>query len=301
MSMDRFHAIQVFVKVAETGGFAAAARGLVMSPPAVTRAIAMLEDRLGTRLFVRTTRSVRLTESGERFLHDSRRILMELEEAEDAAVGSHAAPRGELHITAPVMFGRLFVTPILGDFLDTCPEVTARTLFVDRVVNLMDEGMDIAIRIGNLPDSSLIAVRAGTVRQVMFASTGYLEKHGRPERPEDISRHRLAQSIAVSASTDWPFMDNGKPLTVRAEPRLRMNTNDAVKELVRRGWGLSRLLSYQIAPELAAGQLQTVLGEYELPPLPIHVVHQEGRLVSAKVRAFVDYMVERLRADPALN
>ncbi len=147
--MDKFQAIQVFVKVAECAGFAAAARDLAMSPPAVTRAVAMLEDRLGTRLFVRTTRSVRLTESGERFLADSKRILLDLDEAEEAAVGSHAAPRGELRVTAPVLFGRIFVTPILGDFLDQYRMVNAQTLFVDRVVNLMDEGLDVAIRIGH--------------------------------------------------------------------------------------------------------------------------------------------------------
>jgi DNA-binding transcriptional LysR family regulator len=299
--MDRFHSIQVFVKVADCEGFAAAARDLTMSPPAVTRAIAMLEDRLGTRLFVRTTRSVRLTESGERFLQDARRILLELEEAEEAAVGSHAAPRGGLRITAPVLFGRMFVTPILGDFLDLYPLVNARTLFVDRVVNLMDEGLDVAIRIGDLPDSSLIAVRAGTVRRVMFASPEYVKEHGMPQRPEDLSKHRLIQSLAMGASSEWPFQENGKPFSIRAEPRLRMNTNDAVIELAVRGWGLSRLLSYQIAPDLAEGRLQTVLDEFELPPLPIHVVHQEGRMVSAKVRAFVDYMAERLRADPAFN
>ena len=299
--MDRFHSIQVFVKVADCGGFAAAARDLAISPPAVTRAVAMLEDRLGTRLFVRTTRSVRLTESGERFLQDGRRILLELEEAEEAAVGSHAAPRGELRITAPVLFGRMFVTPILGDFLDRYPMVRAQTLFVDRIVNMMDEGLDVAIRIGNLPDSSLIAVRAGMVRRVLFASPEYLDKHGLPRRPEALSSHRLIQSLAMGASPEWPFQENGTPFSVRAEPRVRMNTNDAVIELAVRGWGISRLLSYQIAPYLADGRLQTVLSGFEIPPLPIHVVHQEGRMVSARVRSFVDYMVERLRAEPALN
>lgn len=299
--MDRFHSIQVFVKVADCGGFAAAARDLAMSPPAVTRAVAMLEDRLGTRMFVRTTRSVRLTESGERFLLDSRRILLELEEAEEAAVGSHTAPRGALHITGPVLFGRMFVTPILGDFLEQYPLVSARTLFVDRVVNLMDEGLDVAIRIGELPDSSLIAVRAGTVRRVMFASPEYIKAHGLPQRPADIANHRLIQSLALGSAPEWPFHENGKPVSVRAEPRIRMNTNDAVIELAVRGWGLARLLSYQVAPYLADGRLQTVLGAFEMPPLPIHVLHQEGRMVSARVRSFVDYMVERLRADPALN
>ena len=258
--MDRFHAIQAFVKVAECGGFAAAARKLAMSPPAVTRAVAMLEEHLGTRLFIRTTRSVRLTESGTRFLQDGRRILLELEEAAEAAVGSHAAPRGELHITGPVLFGRMFVTPILGDFLDRYPMVKAQTLFVDRVVNLMDEGLDVAIRIGELPDSSLTAVRAGTVRRVMVASPNYIKKHGLPQSPEDIAGHRLIQALALGTSPEWKFQDNGKPVSVRIEPQLRTNTNDAAIEMAVRGWGLSGvLLSYQIAPYLADGLLQTVL------------------------------------------
>lgn len=299
--MDRFRSIQVFVRVADRGGFAAAARALAMSPPAVTRAVSALEDRIGTRLFHRTTRSVRLTESGARFLLDCRQILLDLEEAEDAAVGAHAAPRGELRITAPVLFGRLFVTPILGDFLDRYPLVNCRTLFIDRSVNLMDEGIDVAIRIGNLPDSSLIAVRAGTVRRIVFAAPQYLEKHGRPEHPADLAGHRLIQSVAVERVPEWRFQDEGRALAVRIEPRLRMNTNDAVIELVARGWGISRLLSYQIAPYLAAGRLLTILDDYESPPLPIHVVHQEGRMVSTKVRTFVDYMVDRLRADPSIN
>jgi len=299
--MDRFQAIQVFVKVAECGGFASAARTLAMSPPAVTRAIAMLEDRLGTRLFVRTTRSVRLTESGERFLQDSRQILLDLEEAEEAAVGSHAAPRGELHMTAPVLFGRMFVTPILGDFLDRYAMVKARTLFVDRVVNLMDEGLDVAIRIGELPDSSLTAVKVGSVRRVFFASPDYIKTHGLPQRPEDLSQHRLIQSTAMGPAPEWTFQINNKRTAIRIDPHIRMNTNDAVIELAVRGWGIAHQLSYQIAPDLAAGRLQTVLGEFEQPSLPIHVVHQEGRMVSGKVRSFVDFMAERLRADPALN
>ena len=299
--MDRFQSLQVFVKVAERGGFAAAARELAMSPPAVTRAISALEERIGTRLLLRTTRSVRLTESGERYLLDCRRILADLEEAEDAAVGSHAAPRGELRITAPLLFGRIHVTPILGDFLDHYPLVNAQTIFVDRIVNLMDEGLDVAIRIGHLPDSSLIAIRAGTVRWVLFASPQYLKKRGFPQQPADLANHRLIQSLSVETASEWPFQENGKPRVIRIEPRLRMNTNDAVAELVARGWGISRLLSYQIAPHLADGRVQTVLREFEMPPLPIHVVHQEGRMVSTKVRAFVDYMVDRLRADPAIN
>ena len=299
--MDRFREIEAFVKVAECGGFAAAARALAISPPAVTRAVALLEERLGTRLFVRTTRSVRLTESGERFLRDGRQILLDLAEAEETALGSHAAPRGELRVTAPVLFGRMYVTPILGEFLGRYPKVSARTLYVDRVVNLMNEGLDVAIRIGELPDSSLIAIRAGWVRWVIFAAPAYLEEHGQPQHPADLAGHRVIQSIAVETVREWPFRENGKPLTAPIEPRVRMNTNDAVIELALQGWGVSRLLSYQVAPYLADGRLQAVLNTFELPPLPIHVVHQEGRMVSARVRSFVDFMVERLRANPAVG
>jgi len=299
--MDRFHAIQVFVKVADCGGFAAAARELAMSPPTVTRAVAMLEDRLGTRLLVRTTRSVGLTESGERFLRDGRRILLELEEAEETAAGSYAAPRGELRVTAPVLFGRMLVTPILADFLDRYPLLEAQTLFVDRVVNLIDEGLDVAIRIGDLPDSSLTAIHVGKIRRVVCASPEYINNNGLPRHPNDLSRHRLIQSLAIESAREWKFLENGKRISVPLKPRLRINTNDAVIHLVVRGWGLSRLLSYQIAPDLAGGRVRIVLDAFELPPMPIHVLHQEGRMVSPKVRAFVDFMVERLRADSALN
>ncbi len=299
--MDRIHALEVFVKVAERQGFAAAARDLNISAPAVTRAVAALEDRLGTRLFVRTTRSVRLTESGERFLRDGRRILSEIEEAEAAAVGSHAEPRGELRITAPVLFGRTYVVPIIGDFLDQYPLVTIQTLFVDRVVNLMDEGLDVAIRIGDLPDSSLTAVRAGTVRRCMFVSPGYIDENGMPRHPSDLADHRVIQPLAMGASRVWPFQENGTPISVQLEPRVRINTNDAVIELALRGWGVSRLLSYQIAPYVADGRLQTVLDAYEPAPMPIHVLHQEGQMVSSRVRSFVDFLVARLRADAALN
>jgi len=299
--MDRFSAIQIFVKVAETGGFAAAARAQGLSPPGVTRAIAQLEARLGTRLFVRTTRSVRLTESGTRFLADARRILADLAEAEDAAVGSHATPRGEIRITAPVLFGRMYITPILGDFLDRYAGVSAQTLFVDRVVHLMDEGQDVAIRIGELADSSLTAIRVGEVRRVMFAAPEYLAAYGLPQHPADLADHRLIQSLGLGTSGDWPFVEDGKALSVRLAPQLGMNTNDAVIELALKGWGASRLLSYQIAPYLADGRLQFILSDYEQPPVPIHVIHQQGRFVSAKIRAFVDHMVDRLRADDSLN
>lgn len=248
------------MRVAESAGFAAAARELTMSPPAVTRAVAALEAHLGTRLFVRSTRSVRLTESGERFLYDCKRILAELEEAEESAVGAHASPRGELRVTAPVLFGRLYVAPIIAGFLDRHPLVTCQTLFVDRVVNLMDEGLDVAIRIGELPDSTLVATRVGSVRRVVVAAPEYLRAHGVPERPEDLARAHVIQALAVDGGAEWRFQEGGSAFSVRMAPRLRMNTNDTVIDLVARGWGLSRLMSYQVAPYLADGRLRRSWG-----------------------------------------
>lgn len=299
--MDRMRSIQVFIAVADCQGFASAARHLNMSPPAVTRSISMLEDHLGARLFVRTTRSVRLTDVGKRFLEDGRRILLELEEAEQAAVGSHSEPKGDLSITASALLGRMFVTPILGEFLNSYPKVYARTMYVDRVVNLIDEGLDVGIRIGDLPDSSLTAVRCGSVRQVIFGAPEYIERHGLPQQPEDLADHALIQSLAVTPSREWGFQVDGTRTSVQIKPRVQMNTNDAAIEMALGGWGLSRVISYQISPYIDAGRLQTVLDEFELPPMPIHVVHQEGRMVSGKVRTFVDFMVERLRADEHIN
>lgn len=299
--MDRFHALNVFVKVAELKGFAAAARHLNMSPPTVTRMVSMLEDSLGIRLFVRTTRSVMLTDSGQRFFEDARRILADLEEAERAAFGSYAEPTGELSVTASVLFGRMFITPLLGEFLDLYPKLSARTLYVDRVVNLIDEGLDVGIRIGNLADSSLMAVRCGAVKQILFASPTYLESHGKPETPDDLSRHAIINSTALNASAQWHFQSGRKSTTKRVNPRISMNTNDAVIELALQGHGIGRLLSYQVAPYIADGRLKTVMKSYEPPEVPIHLVHQEGRTVSAKVRAFVDFAVERLKSDPLIG
>ncbi len=299
--MDRLKAIEVFVEVADSGGFAAAARALSMSPPAVTRFIAALEDQIGTRLFVRTTRSLRLTESGERFLEDGRRILLDLKEAEASAIGLHAAPQGHLRITAPVLFGKMHVAPIVGDFLDAFPRVDIETLFLDRVVNLMEEGLDVAIRIGDLSDSSLTALRVGSVRRVVLGSQKYFAENGTPHHPKDLADHKLIHSPALGASLEWAFQDGGGPIKVAVKSRLRMNTNDAILELVDAGWGVSRLLSYQVAPYLLDGRCQVVLEDFELPPMPVHIVHQEGRLVSAKLRSFVDFMAERLRQSSGLN
>jgi DNA-binding transcriptional LysR family regulator len=299
--MDRLATMRVFIAVAEGGGFAAAARRLGMSPPAVTRAVSALEERIGTRLLHRTTRSVRLSEAGTRYLADCKRILGEIEEAEASAAGSHTEPRGQIAVTAPIMFGRMHVAPILLDFLARYPQVTARTLLVDRVVDLMDEGLDVAVRIADLPDSSLSAVRVGSVRRVVCASPDYLAARGTPQTPADLSQLDTIIFAHAAASAEWTFTSATGPVTVRPPTQLIVNTADVAIAAAIAGRGLTRVLSYQIAPALQAGQLVVALEEFEPPPLPIHIMHREGRRAAARVRAFVDFAVERLRRDKALN
>ncbi|PTL76769.1 LysR family transcriptional regulator [Vitiosangium sp. GDMCC 1.1324] len=299
--MDRLETLRVFVAVAEEAGFASAARRLAMSPPAVTRAVAALEERIGTRLLHRTTRIVRLTEAGTRFLADCKRILGELEEAEASAAGSHTEPRGQLGVTASMMFGRMFVAPILLDFLARHPHVIARTLLVDRVVDLVDEGLDVAIRIAHLADSSLSAVRVGSVRRVVCASPRYLAKHGIPRTPAELSRFDAFMFSSTAAQQAWSFASGARNQTVSPPTRLIVNTAEVAIAAAVAGRGLTRVLSYQIAPELLAGQLRIVLEDFEPPPLPIHVVYPEGRRANARVRAFVDFAVDRLRAEKSLN
>lgn len=299
--MDRFHLMNVFVAVAEAESFAGGARRLQLSPPAVTRAVVALEERLGVRLLTRTTRVVRVTEAGARYLEDARRIMIEMAEADAAAAGVNATPRGLLAVTAPVLFGKLYVMPIVAEYQSAFEQTTVSALFVDRVVNFIDEGLDVGIRIGQLPDSSLRAIRVGRVRRVVVGAPAYLEKHGIPQAPEALARHRLVASSGLSPTNDWVFPSAGEKRTVRVQPRIVVNTNDGALEAARQGYGLTRLLSYQVAPQLAAGELQTVLGDYEGAELPVHVIHREGRHGSAKVRSFVDLAVDRLRADKALN
>jgi len=291
----------VFVAVAEEESFAAAARRLRMSPPAVTRAIAFLEQRLGVRLLTRTTRLVRTTDAGARYLEDARRILLEADEADEAATGINATPRGHLSVTAPVLFGKSYVMPVITAYQTTFQETTVSALFVDRVVNLVEEGIDVGIRIGPLPDSSLRAIRVGQVCRVVCASPAYLNEHGRPKLPTDLASHSIIAATSISASPDWTFVHGKEQTSVRLSPRVLVNTNDGALEAARQGFGLTRLMSYQVAGELAAGTLETLLTEFEEAPLPVHVIHGEGRHGSAKVRSFVDLAVAMLRANTALQ
>ncbi len=299
--MDRLHLMTVYVAVAEEESFAGAARRLGMSPPAVTRAIATLEDRLGVKLLNRTTRHVRATEAGERYLDDARRVIAAADEADEAAVGINAEPRGHMTITAPVLFGRMYVMPGIVEYLRQHPETTVSALFLDRVVNMLEEGVDVGIRIGELADSSYRALRVGHVRRVLCASAAYLKKNGIPQTPQELKQHTVIVASSVSQNVEWRFMDQGEPVAVRIKPRLTVSSNDGAIEAATMGLGITRLMSYQVAPLLASGKLKVVLSEFELPKLPIHIIHREGRHASAKMRAFIDLMADHLRAETSLN
>jgi len=296
--MDRLDLMTVFVAVAEEQSFAGGARRLGMSPPAVTRAIASLESHLKVRLLTRTTRYVRVTEAGQRYLEDARRIISEVDEADESVAGINGEPKGLLSVTAPVLFGKLFVMPGIVEYLTRYPDMKVSAVFLDRIVNLLEEGLDVGIRIGELPDSSLNAIPVGYVRRVTCASSDYLAKHGMPQHPSELTKHYLVAAHSMSPANEWRFAQG---IGIKINPHLMVTNNDSAIEAVVRGLGMTRLLSYQIAPYVASGQIQTVLCEFEPKALPIHVIHREGRYASAKVRAFVDLMVARLRADKSLN
>ncbi len=299
--MDRFHLLGVYLAVADTGSFAGAARKLGLSPPAVTRAVNELEAHLGLRLLTRTTRVVRVTEPGVRYAEDARRILATLDEADESARGLHGAPRGRLVVTAPALFGAMHVTPIVVDYLRRHPETQVQALFLDRVVSLVDEDVDVAVRIGPLPDSSLQAVRVGQVRHLICAAPAYLKRHGTPRTAADLSDHTLITASALTPTADWRLRDGLALRSVKVRPRLSTSANEAARAAALQGLGLVRLLSYQVADALVARLLKPVLEDLEPDPLPVHVVHHEGRHATRKVRAFLDLAVAALRANPALH
>ena len=285
-----------FVTVVETEGFASAARKLNVSPSVISRIVTELEEHLGVRLLTRTTRVVRMTDAGATFFEDCRRILADVDAAELSAAGANTTPRGQLTVTAPVLFGKMYITPIVQDYLTRYPAVSLHCWFMDRIVNLVDEGADVAIRIGELPSSSLQAIAVGHVRRVLCASPAYLETHGVPQHPDELASHITIQATGLTPAPEWRFRVDDKPLTVPIQPRLVTTTNDSAISAALAGLGIVRLLSYQVAHELADGALRVVLADYELPTLPVHVVHREGKHANQKVRAFLDLAIETLRA-----
>jgi len=293
--MDRIAVLVVFVEVAEHHSFAEAARRLGRSPTAVTRAVGELEARLGVRLLNRTTRAVSITEAGDRFLVGARRVLADLDEIERAAAGEGSAPRGELRVTAPILFGRLHVVPIVTEFLDRFADVSVALTLLDRPVDLVEEGLEVAVRIGALAESSAIATRVGAVHRVTVASPDYLTRHGTPRAPRDLGSHAIVASAATAGAERWMFRDHARDVSVGIRPRLIVSTAEAAVDAARAGFGVTRVLSYQAAGDIARGALLRVLKKYEGDELPIHVLYPGGRHPPPKLRAFLDFMVPRLR------
>jgi DNA-binding transcriptional LysR family regulator len=287
--MDRIDAMQAFVAVADLQGFAPAARKLGLSPSGVTRSIAALEERLGARLLQRTTRKVALTDVGMRYLERARRILADIEEAESSAEGERTRPSGRLVVSAPIGFGRLHVSPVMSKYLARYAEVSGELRLSDRVINLVEDGVDLAVRIGHLPDSTLVARHVGEMRRMVVASNAYLKRRGEPKTPEAITSH---DTIQFGAAPDWRFVDDGREIRLAPTPRLSTNSFDAAIQYAEQGGGLTRVMAYQAEQSLKRGRLKIVLAKFEQPALPIHIVYPTSRLLSAKVRAFIDLVTE---------
>ena len=298
--MDRLQGLEVFIAVAEAESFAGGARKVGLSAPSVTRGVNALEARLGTRLFTRTTRSVRLTEVGQAYLEDARHFLAQMQAADDAAKGAATNPVGQLRITCSNEFGRIYVAPILTEYLDRYPSVSADVLMVDRIANMVEEGFDLAVRIGELPSSGLAAVRVGQVRRIVCGAPGYFEANGMPQTPADLQDHKIVSASPVSPTTEWRFGHDMQDI-VRVKPRLMVSSVATAISVAKRNWGVCRVLSYQVGPDLQSGALQAVLEDFEPAPLPIHLVHVEGRRAPAKIRAFVELAKDRLKATSVLN
>jgi DNA-binding transcriptional LysR family regulator len=286
--MDRIDAMAAFVAVADLEGFAPAARKLGLSPSNVTRLVAALEDRLGARLLQRTTRSVALTDTGARYLERARRILADVEEAESSAQAERTQPSGRLVVSAPIGFGRMHVSPLMSAYLRRYPDVSGELRLSDRMINLVEDGVDLAVRIGHLPDSSLVARSVGDMRRMVVASPSYLKRRGEPDNPAAVVSHDTIQF----GTSDWDFVEDGDEVRVPCTPRFVTNSADAAILHAEQGGGLTRVLAYQAADAIKAGRLQIVLAKFEQPPLPIHIVYPTSRLLSAKVRTFVDLVVE---------
>lgn len=294
--MDRIEAMRIFVATLDEGSLAGAGRRLGRSPAAVSRAIAFLENHVGVQLLHRTTRSIRLSEAGERYAAACRRVLTDLEEADIEAAGERSAPRGLLSITAPVVSGEKFLLPIIDAFLDAYPAVSAKLYLLDRPVNLIDEGIDVGLRLAHLPDSSLVAMRVGEVKRILAASPAYLAKHPKISTPGDLSKHQIIAMthFGIDSWTFPPAPGSSIPRSVQFTPRLVVNSVRAAVASASEGHGVIRVFSYHVADAVKERALRIVL--VDEPGIPVHIITPEGRLSVPKVRAFVDFAVPRLKA-----
>ncbi|KQV53246.1 LysR family transcriptional regulator [Pelomonas sp. Root1217] len=289
--MDRFEAMTVFVAIAEAGSLSAAARKLEQPLATVSRKLTLLEAQLKTRLIARSTRRLELTDAGRDYLEASRQILEQVADAERAAAGAYARPHGRLVISAPVVFGRLHLLPLIVEFLREFPDVDVRLIQADRVVNLLEEHVDLALRIGELADSGLVATKVGEIRRVCCASPAYLAAYGRPSAPADLARHACISFEGLMSASRWVFPAE----TVEIRSRLAVTTAEAAIAAAEQGLGVARVLSYQVADAVQAGRLERLLPEHEPAPVPVSLIYPgQGRL-PMKCRAFLDYAAPRLR------
>lgn len=293
--MNRLDAMSIFIVVADAGSLTAAARRLGMPLATVSRKVAELESHLNTRLLHRTTRQLSLTEAGSSYVAACRRILEDIGEAERAATGENAAPKGELVVTASVVFGRLHVVPVIAEFLAHYPEINISLLLTDRVVHLMEEHGDVALRIGDLPDSSLVATQVGKVRRVVCASPSYLSNRGVPTTPDDLVGHDCITFEVLESKRAWVFGSGRAQVSVPVRARLAVNTAEAAIAASALGVGLIRVLSYQVEDAVRGDALRVVLESFESEPLPVSLVHKGQTPLPLKLRAFLDFVAPRLR------
>lgn len=295
--MDRFESMSILVASVETGSFSAAGRKLGVPLATVSRKVADLEDHLGARLLVRSTRKLSLTEAGSVYLEACRRILDEVGEAERVAAGEFIKPKGELVVTAPVVFGRMHILPLVSDFLASHAEVSVRLMLSDRDLNLVNEHIDLALRVGTLPDSSLVATRLGTTCRVVCGSPAYFEKYGTPKSLADLAAHACISFEALAQGPAWKFSVPAQKSekSIAIKPRLVVNTAEAAIDAAVAGVGLAHVLSYQAWPEYQAGRLKLILREFDPFPVPVSIVYANHGLLPAKSRLFLDYAVPRLR------
>jgi DNA-binding transcriptional LysR family regulator len=285
--MDRFRAMQAFIRIVDGGSLSAAARALGVSLPAMVRTLSALEEHLGTRLLNRTTRRMSLTDAGQQYYERSRQILGELEDAELLVSSARRKPAGTLSLTAPVLYGKLKVVPVVAEYRTRFPEVAVRLLLLDRNVNLIEEGLDLAIRIGALADSSLVAVELARVRRVVCASPAYLRRRGVPKHPRELAKHACLSLSVVAPADQWHFREQGRELAVKLRPVFVSNSADAVIAMAEAGAGVGVALSYQVERQLAQRRLRLVLDEFSPPAVPVSALYPHGRLTAAKVREFL--------------
>jgi DNA-binding transcriptional LysR family regulator len=294
--MDRFEAMRTLVAAVDAGSLSGASRTLNTPLPTVSRRVSDLEAHLGAQLLVRTSRKLILTEAGEAFVAVARRLLDELADAERAASGEYRAPRGELLVTAPIMFGKLHVAPIIHAFLAAYPEVTVRLVLSDQVVDLVEAHVDVAVRIGRLPDSDLIARQVGHVRWVICASPNYLARRGEPAMPEALAGHDCIAFEGLQTYRNWAFSGGAVAQSIVIRPRFSVNTADAVVEAAVAGLGIARIMSYQAATAISEQRATTILHGFSTDPIPVNLVHQSQRIQPLKLHAFLNFVTPRLAA-----